>query len=154
MTDTPPPVPAQPSEVGDAMVGSTRAPDRHRPGFVAALGVFLLLILIAAIAFRGRTPSTWHYVGLSMVLFVTGAFGVLIRRNALVLFMCIELMLNAVNIAFVAFARMHGSVEGHVVVLFVMIVAAAEVAIGLAIIVSIFRRRQSASVDDLSLLKW
>ncbi len=150
----PPPVPVQSSEVGDAMVGSTRSPDRRRPGFVAALGVFLLLILIAAIAFRGSTPSTWHYIGLSMVLFVTGAFGVLIRRNALVLFMCIELMLNAVNIAFVAFARMHGSVEGHVVVLFVMIVAAAEVAIGLAIIVSIFRRRQSASVDDLSLLRW
>jgi len=78
----------------------------------------------------------------------------LMRRNALVLFMCIELMLNAVNIAFVAFARMHGAVEGHVVILFVMIVAAAEVAVGLAIIVSIFRRKHSANVDDLTLLKW
>jgi NADH-quinone oxidoreductase subunit K len=68
--------------------------------------------------------------------------------------MCVELMLNAVNIAFVAFSRMHSSLDGQVVVLFVMIVAAAEVAIGLAIIVSIFRRRQSANVDDLSLLKW
>jgi NADH-quinone oxidoreductase subunit K len=68
--------------------------------------------------------------------------------------MCIELMLNAVNIAFAAFARMHASIEGHVVVLFVMIVAAAEVAVGLAIIVSIFRRRHSTNVDDLSVLRW
>jgi NADH-quinone oxidoreductase subunit K len=112
------------------------------------------LIVITAVVFRGSTPSTSHYIGLSMLLFVTGALGVLIRRNALVLFMCVELMLNAVNIAFVAFARMHGSVDGHIAVLFVIIVAAAEVAIGLAIIVSIFRRRQSANVDDLSLLKW
>lgn len=89
-----------------------------------------------------------------MLLFVTGALGVLIRRSALVLFMCIEIMLNAVNVAIVAFARLHGSVEGHALVLFVMIVAAAEVAVGLAIIVSIFRRRRSANVDDLSLLKW
>ncbi|MEX0874803.1 MAG: NADH-quinone oxidoreductase subunit NuoK [Actinomycetota bacterium] len=103
--------------------------------------------------FRGRTPTPAHYVGLSMLLFVTGAIGVLVRRNALVLFMCIELMLNSVNIAFVAFARMHGNVEGHVIVLFVLIVAAAEVAVGLAIIVSIFRRRHSANVDDLSMLR-
>jgi NADH-quinone oxidoreductase subunit K len=123
-----------------------------RPKLLAAAGV--LLILVGAIAFGGRQPQTSDYIILSMLLFTTGAIGVLIRRNTLVLFMCIELMLNAVNIAFVAFARMHGNVEGHVVVLFVMIVAAAEVAIGLAIIVSIFRRRQSANVDDLSLLKW
>lgn len=109
---------------------------------------------MAAVAFRGRVPTTSHYLMVSMVLFVTGAVGVLIRRNALVLFMCIELMLNAVNIAFAAFARMHSNVEGHVVVLFVMIVAAAEVAVGLAIIVSIFRRRHSANVDDLSVLRW
>lgn len=114
---------------------------------------FAVLILIAVIVLRGRQPTPAHYVGLSMLLFVTGALGVLVRRNALVLFMCIELMLNAVNIAFVAFARMHGSVEGHVIVLFVLIVAAAEVAVGLAIIVSIFRRRQSANVDDLSMLR-
>ena len=126
---------------------------RRRP-LMVALVTLLLLVLIVAIAFRGREPEVWHYITLSMFLFVTGALGVLIRRNALVLFMCIELMLNAVNIAFVAFARMHGAVAGHVAVLFVMIVAAAEVAIGLAIIVSIFRRKKSANVDDLSLLKW
>jgi NADH-quinone oxidoreductase subunit K len=125
---------------------------RGRPALLASLGVVVLLI--AAFLFRGRQADTSHYVVLSMLLFTIGAVGVLIRRNTLVLFMCVELMLNAVNIAFVAFARMHGSVDGHVVVLFVMIVAAAEVAIGLAIIVSIFRRRQSANVDDLSLLKW
>ncbi|HYZ92469.1 MAG TPA: NADH-quinone oxidoreductase subunit NuoK [Actinomycetota bacterium] len=104
--------------------------------------------------FRGRAPTTAHYIGLSMLLFVTGAIGVLLRRNALILFMCVELMLNAVNIAFVAFSRMHGAVEGQVVVLFVIIVAAAEVAVGLAIIVSIFRRRHSTNVDDLSVLRW
>lgn len=126
---------------------------RRRPAVLAATAA-VLLILIAAFVFRGKQATTSHYIGLSMLLFAIGAFGVLIRRNTLVLFMCIELMLNAVNIAFVAFARMYGSADGHVIVLFVMIVAAAEVAIGLAIIVSIFRRRQSANVDDLSLLKW
>jgi NADH-quinone oxidoreductase subunit K len=114
----------------------------------------MLLVLIAGIVLHGRQATVAMYVWLSMVLFAIGAFGVLIRRNALVLFMCIELMLNAVNIAFVAFARMSGNVEGHVIVLFVMIVAAAEVAVGLAIIVSIFRRRHSANVDDLNLLRW
>jgi NADH-quinone oxidoreductase subunit K len=119
------------------------------------LGALIVLAtLVAAIVFRGRPVTTNHYVGLSMLLFVTGALGVLVRRNALVLFMCIELMLNAVNIAFVAFSRMHGTIDGHIVVLFVMIVAAAEVAIGLAIIVSIFRRRHTTNVDDLSSLKW
>ena len=154
MTDLPPPsVEAQPSAAPPTAATPTPAtPRRRRP--LRALTVFALLIVIVAIIFRGTTPATSHYIALSMMLFVTGAFGVLIRRNALVLFMCVELMLNAVNIAFVAFARMHGSVDGHVAVLFVIIVAAAEVAIGLAIIVSIFRRRQSANVDDLSLLKW
>jgi NADH-quinone oxidoreductase subunit K len=114
----------------------------------------VLVVLVVAIVFNGRQPNTSHYILLSMLLFVTGAIGVLVRRNTLVLFMCIELMLNAVNVAFVAFARMYGTVEGQAIVLFVMIVAAAEVAIGLAIIVSIFRRRGSANVDDLSLLKW
>jgi NADH-quinone oxidoreductase subunit K len=89
-----------------------------------------------------------------MLIFTVGAMGVLMRRNALILFMCVELMLNAVNIAFVAFARMHSAVEGHIIVLFVMIVAAAEVSVGLAIIVLIFRRRHTANVDDLNLLKW
>ena len=101
--------------------------------------------------------STTYYLLLSALLFSIGAVGVLVRRNAIVVFMCVELMLNAVNVAFATFARMFadvGGVDGHVMVLFVMIVAAAEVAIGLAIIVSIFRRRASANVDDLSSLKW
>ncbi len=127
---------------------------RGRSVLVASAGALVVVLVAAVFVFRGRVPTASHYIGLSMLLFVTGALGVLMRRNALVLFMCIELMLNAVNIAFVAFARMHGAVEGHVVILFVMIVAAAEVAVGLAIIVSIFRRKHSANVDDLTLLKW
>jgi len=115
--------------------------------------VFLVAVIVAAVVFRGRSANTGNYVFLSMLLFTTGAVGVLLRRNALVMFMCVELMLNAANLAFVAFARANGSVDGHVVVLFVIIVAAAEVAVGLAIIVSIFRRRHSANVDDLSMLR-
>jgi NADH-quinone oxidoreductase subunit K len=93
-------------------------------------------------------------VALALILFVIGAVGVLIRRNALVIFMCVELMLNAVNLAFVAFARMHGQVDGQVVAFFVMVVAAAEVVVGLAILMAIFRTRRSASVDDANLLKY
>jgi NADH-quinone oxidoreductase subunit K len=93
-------------------------------------------------------------VTLAVILFVIGAVGVLIRRNAMVIFMCVELMLNAVNLAFVAFARMHGQVDGQVVAFFVMVVAAAEVVVGLAILMAIFRTRRSASVDDASLLKY
>jgi NADH-quinone oxidoreductase subunit K len=93
-------------------------------------------------------------VALAVILFVIGAVGVLIRRNALVIFMCVELMLNAVNLAFVAFARMHGQVDGQVVAFFVMVVAAAEVVVGLAILMAIFRTRRSASVDDANLLKY
>jgi len=95
-----------------------------------------------------------HYVTLAVILFVIGAVGVLIRRNAMVIFMCIELMLNAVNLAFVAFARQHGQVDGQVVAFFVMVVAAAEVVVGLAILMAIFRARRSASVDDANLLKY
>jgi NADH-quinone oxidoreductase subunit K len=95
-----------------------------------------------------------NYVALAVILFVIGAVGVLIRRNAMVIFMCIELMLNAVNLAFVAFARQHGQVDGQVVAFFVMVVAAAEVVVGLAILMAIFRSRRSASVDDASLLKY
>lgn len=98
--------------------------------------------------------SPAHYVALSVILFVIGAVGVLVRRNAIVIFMCIELMLNAVNLAFVAFARMHGNLDGQVIAFFVMVVAAAEVVVGLAILTSIFRTRRSASVDDASLLKY
>ena len=98
--------------------------------------------------------SPGSYVALAVILFVIGAVGVLIRRNAMVIFMCIELMLNAVNLAFVAFARQHGQVDGQVVAFFVMVVAAAEVVVGLAILMAIFRARRSASVDDASLLKY
>ncbi len=77
----------------------------------------------------------------------------LVRKNALVMFMCVELMLNAVNLAFIAFARLHGQLDGQVIAFFVMVVAAAEVVVGLAILTSIFRTRRSASVDDANLLK-
>ncbi len=98
------------------------------------------------------TPG--HFVALAVILFVIGAVGVLVRRNAMVIFMCIELMLNAVNLAFVAFAWMHGRVDGQVVAFFVMVVAAAEVVVGLAILMAIFRTRRSASVDDANLLRY
>ncbi|MBO0773629.1 MAG: NADH-quinone oxidoreductase subunit NuoK [Actinobacteria bacterium] len=94
------------------------------------------------------------FVALAVILFVIGGVGVLVRRNALVVFMCIELMLNAVNLAFVAFARLHGTLDGQVIAFFVMVVAAAEVVVGLAILMAIFRARRSASVDDANLLKW
>ena len=95
-----------------------------------------------------------HYVFLSVVLFAIGGVGVLIRRNAIVIFMCIELMLNACNLAFVAFARLRGNLDGQVVAFFVMVVAAAEVVVGLAILMAIYRARKSASVDDANLLKY
>jgi NADH-quinone oxidoreductase subunit K len=95
-----------------------------------------------------------YFLALSGLMFTIGVVGVLVRRNAIVIFMFVELMLNAVNLAFVTFARIHGTVDGQVLVFFVLVVAAAEVVVGLAIIVSIFRRRQSANVDDVNLLKW
>ncbi|NCT91623.1 NADH-quinone oxidoreductase subunit NuoK [Cellulomonas sp. APG4] len=94
-----------------------------------------------------------NYLVLSALLFTIGATTVLLRRNAIIVFMGVELMLNAANLAFVTFARMHGDLQGQVVAFFVMVVAAAEVVIGLAIIVAIFRTRRSASVDDANLLK-
>ena len=94
-----------------------------------------------------------HFIVLSAILFTIGAVGVLVRRNAIVVFMCIELMLNAANLTFVTFARMHGNLNGQVFAFFTMVVAAAEVVVGLAIIMSIFRARRSASVDEASLLK-
>ncbi|MFF3442245.1 NADH-quinone oxidoreductase subunit NuoK [Streptosporangium sp. G11] len=97
---------------------------------------------------------TTHYLVLSALLFAIGAVGVLVRRNAIVVFMCVELMLNACNLAFVAFARQQGNLDGQIIAFFVMVVAAAEVVIGLAIIVMIFRTRRSASVDDANLLKY
>jgi NADH-quinone oxidoreductase subunit K len=95
-----------------------------------------------------------NYIILSSILFTIGAVGVLIRRNAIVLFMCIELMLNSANLAFVTFSRINGSLDGQIIAFFVMVVAAAEVVVGLAIIMSIFRTRRSASVDDANLLKY
>jgi NADH-quinone oxidoreductase subunit K len=95
-----------------------------------------------------------YYLFLGALLFTVGAVGVLVRRNSIVIFMCVELMLNAVNLTLVTFSRMHGKLDGQVLAFFVMVVAAAEVVVGLAIIVSIFRSRRSASVDDASLLKW
>ncbi|MDP4500752.1 NADH-quinone oxidoreductase subunit NuoK [Nonomuraea sp. NBC_00507] len=97
---------------------------------------------------------TTQYLVLSGLLFAIGAIGVLIRRNAIVVFMCVELMLNACNLAFVAFSRQVGNLEGQIIAFFVMVVAAAEVVVGLAIIVTIFRTRRSASVDDANLLKY
>ena len=98
------------------------------------------------------TPT--YYLVLSAALFTIGAVGVLVRRNAIVVFMCVELMLNAVNLTLITFSRINGSLDGQVIAFFVMIVAAAEVVIGLAIIMSIFRTRRSASVDDANLLKY
>ncbi len=97
--------------------------------------------------------SANNYLVLSAILFSIGAFGVVIRRNAIVVFMCIELMLNAANLAFVTFARLLGNLDGQVVAFFTMVVAACEVVVGLAIIVTIYRSRRSASVDDANLMK-
>lgn len=94
-----------------------------------------------------------NYIYLSVILFAIGTAVVLMRRNAIIVFMGVELMLNAANLAFVTFARMHGQLDGQVIALFVMVVAAAEVVVGLAIIMAIFRARRSASVDDANLLK-
>ena len=94
------------------------------------------------------------FIVLSGILFTIRCVGVLTRRNAIVVFMCVELMLNATNLALVAFSRQHGNLEGQVAAFFVMVVASAEVVVGLAIIMTIFRTRRSASVDDASLLKY
>lgn len=104
--------------------------------------------LIAAIE-----PTTTWYLLLAAALFGIGTLGVLVRRNPLIIFMCIELMLNAVNLTFVALATSIGNIDGQTAVFFVLVVAAAEVVVGLGIIVSIMRRRTGASVDDLSVLK-
>ena len=95
-----------------------------------------------------------EYIVLSAILFTIGCVGVLVRRNAIVIFMCIELMLNACNLSLVTFSRQHGNLDGQIAAFFVMVVAAAEVVVGLAIIMTISRTRRSASVDDASLLKY
>ena len=98
-------------------------------------------------------PLNW-VLALSAILFSLGALGVLIKRNIIVMFMSIELMLNAANIALVAFSRAHGNLDGQIVVFFTMTLAAAEVAIGLAIIVALFRIRRTVDIDRVTLLKW
>ena len=98
--------------------------------------------------------SISNYLVLAAVLFTIGAVGVLVRRNAIVVFMCVELMLNSVNLTLVTFARTTGTLDGQLIAFFVMVVAAAEVVVGLAIIMSIYRTRRSTSVDDANLLKY
>ncbi len=95
-----------------------------------------------------------YYLVLAAFLFTIGAVGVLVRRNAIIVFMCVELMLNACNLTLVTFSRISGQLDGQVMAFFVMVVAAAEVVVGLAIIMAIFRTRRSASVDDVNLLKY
>ncbi|WP_347272998.1 NADH-quinone oxidoreductase subunit NuoK [Candidatus Kuenenia sp.] len=95
-----------------------------------------------------------HYLILSAILFSIGVVGVLIRRNAIIIFMCIELMLNAVNLSFVAFAHYLHSMEGQMFVFFSMTVAAAEATVGLAIIIAIFRNKETVNVDDMNIMKW
>lgn len=98
-------------------------------------------------------PAT-HYLALAAILFAIGTAGVIIRRNVIVMFMCVELMLNAVNLTFITFARMHEQVDGQIFVFFVMTVAAAEAAVGLAIIVVLSRRKDTLDVDQVDTLKW
>jgi NADH-quinone oxidoreductase subunit K len=95
-----------------------------------------------------------YYLGLSAALFAVGVAGVLIRRNAIVVFMCIELMLNSVNLTLVAFSAYMGDVGGQVLVLFVMAVAAAEAAVGLAIVIALFRNKKTVNINEINILKW
>ena len=96
----------------------------------------------------------YQYLGLSAILFSLGTFGVLTRRNAIVIFMCIELMLNAVNLSFIAISHHLGNIDGQVFVFFVMTVAAAEAAVGLALMIAFFRNKESIDIDEVNLLKW
>lgn len=100
-----------------------------------------------------EVPLNW-YLALSAVLFTIGVLGVLLRRNVIVIFMSVELMLNAVNLSLVAFSQFLGNLEGQVLVFFVISVAAAEAAVGLAIVIALFRKRATVNVDELNLLKW
>jgi len=98
--------------------------------------------------------SVYHYMILSAILFSIGTFGVLTRKNMIVIFMCIELMLNSVNLTFIALSRHLGNMDGQIFVFFVMTVAAAEAAVGLALIIAFYRNKESVDVDDFNLLKW
>jgi NADH-quinone oxidoreductase subunit K len=95
-----------------------------------------------------------YYLALSAVLFTIGVIGVLTRRNAIIVFMCIELMLNSVNLSFVAFSAFVGNPTGQILVFFVMAVAAAEAAVGLAIIIALFRNKQTVNIDEINIMKW
>ena len=95
-----------------------------------------------------------HYLILSSILFAIGVVGVLTRRNAIVIFMCIELMLNAVNLSFLAFAKYFNDMSGHIFVFMIMTVAAAEAAVGLAIIIAVFRNKETVNVDEINIMKW
>ena len=108
----------------------------------------MIAALVAAVV-----PTTTYYLVLGAVLFGLGAIGLMVRRNPLIMFMCIELMLNAVNLTFVALSARFGNIDGQTAVFFVMVVAAAEVVVGLGIIISILRRRPGATADDLAELK-
>ncbi|MDQ3194129.1 MAG: NADH-quinone oxidoreductase subunit NuoK [Bacteroidota bacterium] len=95
-----------------------------------------------------------YYLIVSAILFCTGVIGVLIRRNAIIIFMCIELMLNAINLTFVAFSSYLGNINGQIFVFIVMTVAAAEAAVGLAIVIALFRNKESVNIDEINILKW
>lgn len=101
----------------------------------------------------GPTPTSW-YLALSAIVFAIGTVGVLTRRNLIVIFMSVELLLNAVNLSFVAFARSLGSMDGQVIVFFVMAVAAAEAAVGLAIMLQLYRIRDTINADEVTVLRW
>jgi NADH-quinone oxidoreductase subunit K len=98
--------------------------------------------------------SVYHYMTVSAILFALGTFGVLTRRNAIVIFMCIELMLNAVNLTFIALSRHLNNLDGQIFVFFVMTVAAAEAAVGLALMIAFYRNRETIDVEEMNLLKW
>jgi NADH-quinone oxidoreductase subunit K len=98
--------------------------------------------------------SLHFYLVLSAILFAIGTIGVLTRRNAIVIFMCVELMLNAVNLTFIAFSKYLGNLDGQIFVFFVMTVAAAEAAVGLALMIAFFKNRESIDVEDMNLMKW
>jgi NADH-quinone oxidoreductase subunit K len=98
--------------------------------------------------------GVYHYMTVAAILFAMGTYGVLTRRNAIVIFMCIELMLNSVNLTFIALSRHLHSMDGQIFVFFVMTVAAAEAAVGLALMITFFRNRESIDVDQINMLKW
>ncbi len=99
-------------------------------------------------------PNAYYYLAVSTFMFVLGMVGVLTRKNAIVIFMCVELMLNAVNLSLITFSRMHNDASGSMLVFFVMVVAAAEAVVGLAIIISMFRNKQDIDINNFNLFKW